>query len=66
MNTRKPSPADTLPDHPVAQDDYGPRNEEERRIYALINEALAGDFREYETVEELLDDVLGKADSPGK
>ena len=66
MNTPKPSPADTLPDQPAAQDSYGPRNEEERRIYALINEALAGDFKEYETVEELLDDVLGKADSPGK
>jgi hypothetical protein len=54
-----------LPDQPVSQDGYGPRNDEERRIYELINEALAGDFKEYETVEELLEDLLGKADSPG-
>lgn len=64
MNTRKPSPADTLPEQPVAQDGYGPRNEEERRIYELIKEALDADkWTEYDSVDALMDDLFKKADT---
>ena len=63
LNLNAIDPAELMPS-PEVPESYGPRNEEERRIYALIKEALDGDEGlSYETVDDLIDE-LRKGNKP--
>jgi hypothetical protein len=65
VNSTKPIDAIDMPQQ-TGGVQYGPRNEEERRIFVLVNEALDDDFTEYDSVEALLDDVMSRVDTPSK
>jgi hypothetical protein len=57
LNPSDIDPAELVPT-PDVPDSYGPRNEEERRIYDMLNEALDGDEgQSYETVADLIDEL---------
>ena len=57
LNLDAIDPAELLPT-PEVPESYGPRNEEERRIYERIKEALDSDDGEtYDTVADLIDEL---------
>lgn len=54
LNLKALDPAELMPT-PEVPESYGPRNEEERRIYTLVKEALdAGPGKTYDNVADLI------------
>ncbi|MBA5636854.1 hypothetical protein H3H37_07270 [Duganella sp. LX20W] len=57
LNLQSLDPAELLPT-PEVPEHYGPRNEEEARVHALVKEALlAGPGKTYPTVADLIDEL---------
>ena len=57
LNLSAIDPAELVP-APEVPESYGPRNEEERRIYERVKEALDCDEGEtYDTVADLIDEL---------
>lgn len=63
LDLKSIDPAELLP-LPEVPDSYGPRDEEERRVYALVKEALdSGPGKTYASVAELMAEL--RASIPG-
>jgi hypothetical protein len=57
LNLQSIDPAELMPT-PEVPESYGPRSEEEERVYALVKEALvAGPGKTYDTVADLIDEL---------
>lgn len=54
LNLKALDPATLMP-LPEVPESYGPRNEEDRRVYALVKEALdSGPGKKYDTVADFM------------